>query len=131
MADPTPATKDLVSLTRCKASMSYIVDTSFDTVIASLITSASDAIAKYCRRDFYSRTYDELYNGNGDRRLLLREYPIQSINWVRYRPVTVMTVINKNQAVNQQARITITSTGLTLQRVASGTSTTNTLLFAT
>ena len=57
---------------------------------------------------------------------MLREYPIQSVQSVRYRPVTVIKIINTNQALNQQARVSVTSTGLTLMRVASGVSTTDT-----
>ena len=41
-------------------------------VLQVLITAYSDAIEKYCRRRFVSTSYDELYNGTGDRRLLLR-----------------------------------------------------------
>jgi hypothetical protein len=86
---------------------------------------ASDAIEKYCRRHFYSKFYDELYNGTGDRRLLLREYPIQSVQSVRYRPVTVLKIINNNTA-NVQARVAITSTGLSLFRFNGGSSSTDT-----
>src|SRR5262249_30018507 len=62
----------------------------------------------------------ELYNGNGDRRLLLREYPILSVESVRYRPVTVLKIINNAPSTNQQARVTVTNIGLTLMRMASG-----------
>jgi hypothetical protein len=85
-----------------------------------MIAACSDAIQKWCRRDFAVRGYDELYNGNGDRRLLLREYPLLSVESVRYRPVTVLKVVNNAAGVNQQARVTVTSTGLTLMRMASG-----------
>ena len=62
-----------------------------------------------------------LEDGNGDRRLILRQYPIASVQSVRYRPVTVLKIINTSSA-NQQARVTVTATGLTLQRIASGVS---------
>jgi hypothetical protein len=120
------AAKDLISLARAKLDIQAITDNSQDTLLSTLITAVSDAIAKYCRRDFISRAYDELYNGNGDRRLLLREYPIISVQSVRYRPVTVLKIINNATTQNQQARVTVTSTGLTLLRVASGVSTTDT-----
>ena len=89
-----------------------------------LITSISDAIEKYCRRRFISRAYDEQYNGNGDRRLLLRQYPIQSVQSVRYRPVTVLKVINNNLSQYQQARVSVTNLGLSLFTMASGVSAT-------
>jgi hypothetical protein len=85
----------------------------YDALIQTLVTAASSAIEKWCRRDFYVRSYDELYNGNGDRRLFMRAYPIQTVTSVRYRPVTVMKVINNNSN-NTQARVQITSTGITL-----------------
>jgi hypothetical protein len=90
-----------------------------DRTIDALIGACSDAIVKWCRREFYARNYDELYSGDGDRRLLLRQYPVLGVQSVRYRPVTVLKVINTDQA-NQQARAQVTRDGLTLLRVASG-----------
>src|SRR5262249_5868532 len=71
-----------------------------------------------------SQAYDELYNGQGEKRLLLRQYPLQSVQSVRYRPVTVMKVQNTDQGTNQQARVSVLSTGLKLFRMASGVATT-------
>ena len=122
------AMKDLITLARAYQNLQGI--TGVDALLQALITSASDAVEKYCRRRFLSTAYDEIYNGTGDRRLLLRQYPIQSVQSVRYRPVTVLKVINNNTGLNQQARVTVTSTGLTLVRVASGVSSSNSLTFA-
>jgi hypothetical protein len=118
------AAKDLITLARAYQALQGV--SGQDSLLTTLITAYSDAIAKYCRRDFYSRSYDELYSGAGDRRLLLREYPIVSVDSVRYRLVTVIKIINNNQTTNQQARVSVTSTGLTLVRVASGVKTTDT-----
>ena len=114
------AAKDLITLARAKQNIQSITDGSQDTLLAALITALSDAVEKFCRRDFTSKGYDELYSGTGDRRLLLREYPIQSVQSVRYRLVTVLKITNTDQATNQQARVSVTSTGLTLIRTASG-----------
>jgi hypothetical protein len=122
------AAKDLITLARSKQNIQSITDTSQDALLAALITSVSETIEKYCRRYFVSRAFDELYNGTGDRRLLLRQYPLQSVQSVRYRPVTVLKVINNATAQNQQARVQVTSTGLQCSRVASGTAVTETLL---
>jgi hypothetical protein len=122
------AAKDLCTIARAYQNLNGV--TGVDTLIQTLVTAASDAIAKYCRRDFYSRSYDELYNGNGGRTLLMRQYPIQSVKSVRYRPVTVLKVINNNTLLNQQARVQVTSTGVTLTAVASGVLTTTNLTFA-
>lgn len=122
------AAKDLITTSRAKQDIRAIVDSSQDALIAVLVTAYSDAIEKWCKRRFLSRAYDELYNGDGDRRLLLRQYPIQSVTSVRYRPVTVLKVINSNTALNQQARAQVTSTGLQCWRMASGTAVTETPL---
>jgi len=94
-------------------------------LLATLITDGSDAVEKLCRRDFVARSYDELYSGNGEPPLFLQQYPIISVESVRYRPVTVLKIQNTDQATNQQARGAVTSTGLSLMRVASGESTTD------
>ncbi len=120
---------DLITNARAKFNIPTAT-TANDAAINTLISAASRAIQRYCRRDFAVLSYDELYNGNGDRRLILRQYPVVSVQSVRYRPVTVIKVINNNTSLNQQARVTVTATGLTLFRMASGVSTTNTLTFA-
>ena len=124
------AAKDLITLARAKQDIQAITDSSQDALLATLITALSDAVEKYCRRRFVSTARDELYNGTGDRRLLLREYPVQSVQSVRYRPVTVLKVQNVNTALNQRATVAVTSTGLVLTTVASGVSATQTLTFA-
>src|SRR6516164_5408390 len=79
--------------------------TSDDTAINTLITASSRAIMRYCKRAFVSDTYDELYNGRGERQLFLRNYPIQSVQSVRYRPVTVMKITNNQSSTTTvQAR---------------------------
>jgi hypothetical protein len=119
------AAKDLITLARAKQNIQSITDSSQDALLGTLITAVSDAVEKWCRRDFAQKSYDELYSGNGDRRLLLREYPIASVQSVRYRPVTVLKIINNATQTNQQARVTVTGTGLTLFRSASGVSSTD------
>jgi hypothetical protein len=121
------AAKDLITSARAAQNINgYPVGGSDPTgVLQTLITAYSDAIEKYCRRRFVTWSYDELYDGSGDRRLLLRQYPIQSVQSVRYRPVTVLKITNTNLA-NVMARVQVTSTGLTLVRVNAGVKTTDT-----
>src|SRR5260370_24365327 len=114
------AAKDLITLARAEQAMQNYTPGSNDAVVSTLLTACSDAVEKYCRRRFVSTAYDELYNGNGDRRLLLRQYPLQHVKSVRYRPVTVIKIINNSTSQNQQARVWITSTGLPCWGVASG-----------
>jgi hypothetical protein len=115
------ATKDLITLSRAYQALQGVSNQ--DSLLGTLITAYSEAIEKYCRRRFVSTTYDELYDGNAERRLLLRQYPIQSIQAVRYRPVTVLKVTNTD-VTNVQARVTVLSTGLQLVSVKSGVKTT-------
>jgi hypothetical protein len=117
------AAKDLITLARAYNGLQGVSNQ--DTLLGVLITAVSDAIEKWCRRRFLSQAYDELYNGTGDRRLLLRQYPVQSVQSVRYRPVTVLKVTN-TVAANVQARVSVSSTGLTLVRVNNGVKTTDT-----
>jgi hypothetical protein len=122
------AAKDLITLDRAYLNLQGV--TGVDNLIQTLVTAASDAIRKYCRRDFLVTSYDELYDGNGGCTLMLRQYPIQSVKSVRYRPVTVLKVINNDATTNQQARVQVTSTGLVLTRTASGSFFTTTLTYA-
>lgn len=69
------AAKDLATLNRVKQHLSNIVDNSMDPFISVLITTASDGIEKYCRRHFYSRFYDELYSGDGNRHFFSASIP--------------------------------------------------------
>ena len=115
--------RDLITLSRAYQNLQGV--SSVDALLQTLLTAASDAIQKYCRRDFVQTSYDELYSGLGHRRLLLRQYPVVSVESVRYRPATVLKITNTDPA-NVQARVSVTSTGLKLVRVNAGTKTTDT-----
>jgi hypothetical protein len=115
--------RDLNTLARAYQSLDGL--SGIDTLLQTLLTAASDAVQKYARRDFVSAAYDELYSGNGDRRLILRQCPIISVQSVRYRPVTVIKITNMLTA-NFQARVSVTSTGLKLVRAGAGVKTTDT-----
>lgn len=114
------AAKDLIALARAYQNLQ---GQSNDSLVSTLITAVSEAIDKYCRRRFVSTAFDELYNGTGDRRLLLRQYPVQSVQSVRYRPVTVLKVTNTDPT-NVQARVAVLNNGLQLVSVKNGVKTT-------
>jgi len=88
-------------------------------LLDALIAAVSAAIERWCKREFAARQYDELYSGRGAVRLALRRYPVISVERVAYGPEIVLTVTNTS-ASNQRATVQVTSTGLTLVRVASG-----------
>jgi hypothetical protein len=99
------------------------------TTLAALITAVSKAIEQYTGRVFASTQHDELYNGLGQRRLVLRHIPVISVARVAGNPISVLEVSNTSGS-NQRATVSVTSTGMSLVRVASGTTTTSTLTFA-
>ncbi len=94
-----------------------------------LLAAVSKAIENYCWRAFSVTSLDELYPGNGRRELVLRHYPIVSVERVAGAPSAVLRVTNTSASV-QRATVKITATGVELIRVASGTSTTSTIAFA-
>src|SRR5438132_2367471 len=105
---------DLITNSRARVALpSAAASGSDDTAINTLITQCSRAIMRYCRRAFVSDTYDELYNGHGGNRLILRSYPVQSVQSVRYRPVTVMKITRTDgSTATPQARVEVLGTGL-------------------
>jgi hypothetical protein len=115
---------DLIDVDRARQNIPTAVNTDEPT-ISTLITAACRAIEKYCRREFVQETYDELYNGTGDRRLILNRFPLVSVQSVRYRPVTALKVQNTQYPATPIARVTVTNTGITLMRVAAGVSVTD------
>lgn len=100
-----------------------------DNTLDALLAAVSKAIENYCWRTFAITSYDELYPGNGQFELVLRNYPLASVERVTCAPGPVLRVTNTS-ASNQRATVKVTATGLELIRVASGTSSTSTILFA-
>lgn len=119
---------DLITLDRARQNLPSSVNAD-EPQIATLISAVSQAVQRWCRRDFTATAYDELYHGNGERLLILRQYPVISIESIRHDLAAVMAVTNTSTS-NQQARVAVTSTGLVLKRIASGVAATNTLTFA-
>jgi hypothetical protein len=100
-----------------------------NTTLDALIAAVSKAIENYCWRTFSVTTYDEVYPGNNRSELVLRNYPVASIDRVACGLTPVLRVTNAS-ASNQRATVKVTSTGVELIRVASGVSATSTILFA-
>lgn len=111
---------NLCSLERARLNLPSSTS-SDDRTINAMIAAVSAAIRKHCRRDFALSRYDEILDGQDGPRLLLREYPLASVESVRCSPQVVLDVTNTLTSTNQQARVTVTSAGLELVRVASGT----------
>jgi len=61
-------------------------DTSQDDLLNQLITQAGAVIGNHLNRDLEESTYTDFYAGNGQRELLLRNYPVQSVTSVYVDP---------------------------------------------
>jgi len=107
-------------------------------LLPQLTAAASRLIRRWCNRQFTRATYDELYTVDGPRaRLLLREYPVNAVSRIATDPTTVITIQNTDATTNQRALASLATTGnvdtgqavtgLTLTRVASGTTTSTTI----
>lgn len=51
-----------------------------DEILTRLINTASSRIEQYCKRAFHETTYTEYYDGDGTSKLLLKHYPIASVD---------------------------------------------------
>jgi hypothetical protein len=118
---------DLATLTRVQQSVPGATGGSDAALLSVLLSGVSRAIEKYCKRVFGSASYDELAAVDHaiPGRIVLSRFPVQSVESVRHSPFAVMTVQNTS-TLNQQARVVVTSTGLSLVAVAAGVRTTTT-----
>lgn len=64
-------------------------DTVDDTLLAKIISRASNAVVGYCGREFAKQTYTETLKGDGTPFLRLSRIPIVSITSVSYQGVAV------------------------------------------
>uniref|UniRef100_UPI002FDB2840 hypothetical protein n=1 Tax=Anaerospora hongkongensis TaxID=244830 RepID=UPI002FDB2840 len=58
-------------------------DTSVDEILTMLINASSVEIAGFCQRVFKLDSYTEYYQGDGDKRLLVDNYPIIAVESVK------------------------------------------------
>lgn len=117
---------DLITRVRALANLNNLSATANEnTTIDLLIRAVSEAIRRYCRREFALQNHDELCDASGGPLLRLAHYPVVAVDRVATGAETVLTVTN-TAAANQRATVQVTNTGLTLVRVASGTTTTDT-----
>lgn len=95
------------------------------TQIDLLIRAVSAAIEKYCRRSFAAARHDEVYPGQVDPILCLKQYPILAVERVARGRKDVIAVEQTDNSTNQRATVEVTDGGIKLVRVASGTTTTD------
>ena len=97
-----------------------------DRIVAALVAACSSAIEKYLRRRIAAAEYDELHDGVCSHRLMLRQWPVQRVDSVRFSPQVVLQVSNTSNSTIQQARVEALRDGLRLTSVASGAMTVDT-----
>lgn len=109
---PSATTGALTSTANYK-SYAGITHTDDDTLIGHLINRATSAIENYCDRTLRSTSYREIYNGDGTRELLLKEYPITAVTLLSTARQDVIRIKNtSSDAYN--ARVTVDDTNMTL-----------------
>lgn len=79
---------DLTTLSRLKTYLPVGSDS--DELLSYLISAASQAIQRYTNRDLLQATYsNEMRDGNGSTRMLLRQFPAQALTLVQIDDVTI------------------------------------------
>lgn len=119
---------DLITLSEYKQ-FDTTTPSSDDTLLGYMISAASEAIVLYCNRTFTATDYDEVFDGTGYRTHLVYQFPLISVSRIATGVTAVMTVQNTATAASR-ATVRVTSTGLSLYSVASGSATTTAITFA-
>lgn len=126
-----PTGTNLTTLAKVKEFMGISVST-YDDKLNSILTAVSRAVEKYLDTKVISESFIEYANGKDSWRvgyMHLNNSPVLAISRVATRPTPALMIRNTT-ATNQRATVAVTSTGITLTRVASGVSTSNTLTWA-
>lgn len=133
-----------ITLAQVKERMPSSYNGNDDIALTDILNSCCTFLDRYCGRasgGFGVQTYDELYQGSGDRLLFLRNYPIQSIAKIATTPLPALWIRNNDGDMGARATVQIngtwtgqdealTSTGITLTYVTGGNTSTNTLTWA-
>jgi len=86
----TPHTYALTDLTTVKEALGIVVATD-DNLLTRLINSVTDYIENTCGRRFADTTYtDELYSGDADFELILKQYPLTATQAVSVKVADVL-----------------------------------------
>jgi len=73
----------LATLADVKSYLS-ISDTTQDTLLTSLLTSADAFVKSFTGRDFEQKTYTHLFNWKWENKLILKQYPVISLTSFKY-----------------------------------------------
>ena len=74
---------DLTTLARFKEyAQIATANTTWDAVLATLITQCSKLVEKYCQRTLLTATHTDYYDGKAQREIVLRQFPVTSVTTV-------------------------------------------------
>jgi hypothetical protein len=124
-------TTPYITLAQVKARLPNSYNGADDTGLNRMIAESSAFLDTYCNRannGFNVQTYDEIYNGTGERLLFLNNTPIQSIQKIATVQLPTLSIQNNDTDVSARATVSVvgtpanpinlnsqyTSTGLTL-----------------
>lgn len=120
----------LVTLAEAKTYLG-ITGSDDDTLLNSLINNSSAAIESYCDRNFIAQNYSEFYNGMGQRKLRLRNFPVTSIQRLATGSKLALTV-SSTDTTDLRSSIEVRDDKVNLQRFTSdGTESNTELAFST
>lgn len=88
------AAGDLTTLDAVKAWIGSDVGSSSDTLLASLITSASGWIIDYLSRNILTASYAEVRQGNGNASMTMRQYPITAVASVGWNGQSIVNLVD-------------------------------------
>jgi hypothetical protein len=113
-SDLTVATGDLLTtVERFKLYMG-ITTSDNDTLIGQLISRSTNAIQKFCNRDFVETTYRDFYDGDGQSELVLSNFPVIAVTLLGIGREDAFGIQNtSSDAYN--AQVSITESDMTLQ----------------
>jgi len=138
---------DYITLAKALTGLPTDITTAQQDTVPDLITAASRACDRWCNRFFAATDYDEIrtptaapqFTAQADS-VQVAYIPLNSVSRISGGRTTAITITNTSTTTNQRATAEIvmtgdpeqqlTSTSLKLIRVASGTSTTSTLTWA-
>src|SRR6185437_8372127 len=82
------AAGDLIDLPTVKAWLG-VTSTTYDAQLSGLVTAVSAFIVNYLGRQLLSASYVETYRGNGQRSMVLRNFPITALASVAFAGQTI------------------------------------------
>lgn len=101
-----------------------------DSLGTNILSAVDNLIKKRLGRDIESTSLDEYYSGNGYTTMRLRQYPIISVQAIRWNYYPLLN-IRYTDTTAHVATINVTASGLVLTSTKNASTTTTTLAFAT